>query len=439
MGYAVIDLETTGFSPGRGDRIVEIGVVLVDEDGGIEGEWTTLVNPQRDVGPTHVHGIRASDVVDAPLFSDIAGHMVGMLSGRVVAAHNQAFDLRFLRAELDGSGYALPEGYAALCTMLWSRHLFGASKLSEVCATLGIANTSAHAALGDARAAAEVMGALLRSAGNTPSWDAAALRAVFPLESDAGAVRRIERPAPAALQVFIDTVTLPLWERVSIPLDANDAGGAVYLDMLARVLEDGLISTGEFSRLDAIAEVARLDAERIRALHEQYLSAAYEEAAADGVLTAAERRDLTQIATILDLPDPSQALPVSTAESAAHEGPAVIAATAAAGAPLVKLRGDGTGQPAPTGAEFRLVPGARVVFTGAMSRSREEWSRALSDAGFITGSVTKNCVVLVVADPASQSGKANTARRHGIPIVTEAEFVPVFEAFVASRGMHVAQ
>ena len=33
MAYAVIDLETTGFSPARGDRIIELAVVLVDDDG----------------------------------------------------------------------------------------------------------------------------------------------------------------------------------------------------------------------------------------------------------------------------------------------------------------------------------------------------------------------------------------------------------------------
>ena len=69
-----------------------------------------------------------------------------------------------------------------------------------------------------------------------------------------------------------------------------------------------------------------------------------------------------------------------------------------------------------------------------MSRPREAWARAIADAGFVTGSVTKNCAVLVAEDPASQSGKAKTARAHGIPIVTEAEFIPVFEVFVAQRN-----
>ena len=35
-GYAVIDLETTGFSPPKHHRILEIGVVEVSDDGEIE-------------------------------------------------------------------------------------------------------------------------------------------------------------------------------------------------------------------------------------------------------------------------------------------------------------------------------------------------------------------------------------------------------------------
>ncbi|HCS62115.1 MAG TPA: DNA polymerase III [Microbacterium sp.] len=427
MGCAVIDLETTGFSPARGDRIVEVGVVLVDDSGAVEGEWTTLVNPQRDVGATRIHGIRASDVVDAPLFGDIAAHLVGLLSGRVLAAHNQEFDLRFLRAELASHGYTLPLGYAAVCTMLWSRTLFGAAKLADVCAVLEIEHGSAHAALGDARATAEVMAALVRAAGSTDNWEFSAQRAVFPLASDRAEPARVTpRLAASSAPQFIDTAVLPLWERVSIPVDASDAAAAVYLDMLTRVLEDGLISTVEYSRLEAIAEVAHLSAERIGTLHREYFAAAWVEALADGVVSSDERRELAQIATILDLPAPefSSAASVSARAvvSAAVVSPAIVS-------PAVSTNADAVAR---TGAEFTLSPGARIVFTGTMSRPREEWARAISEAGFVTGSVTKNCAVLVVEDPATQSGKAKTARNHGVPIVTEVEFIPVFEAFVSA-------
>ncbi len=68
--FAVIDFETTGFSPGNGDRVIEIGFVLLGCDGFAEGEWDTLVNPMRDVGASWVHGITDDDVQQAPEFGD---------------------------------------------------------------------------------------------------------------------------------------------------------------------------------------------------------------------------------------------------------------------------------------------------------------------------------------------------------------------------------
>ena len=75
-GYAVIDFETTGFVPERRDRVVEIGIVLTDEEGAIEDQWTTLINPRRDLGPTHIHGITTAQVLNAPEFSDVAPHVL---------------------------------------------------------------------------------------------------------------------------------------------------------------------------------------------------------------------------------------------------------------------------------------------------------------------------------------------------------------------------
>ena len=48
-GYAVVDIETTGFSYKHGHRIVEIGVVELSPEGAVQDSWETLINPQRHI------------------------------------------------------------------------------------------------------------------------------------------------------------------------------------------------------------------------------------------------------------------------------------------------------------------------------------------------------------------------------------------------------
>src|SRR5436309_14889617 len=69
--FAVVAIATTGFSPADGDRVVEIAVARVDLDGHVSDEYSTLVDPGRDVGPVFVHGISNSEVRTAPTFADI--------------------------------------------------------------------------------------------------------------------------------------------------------------------------------------------------------------------------------------------------------------------------------------------------------------------------------------------------------------------------------
>ena len=69
---AVIDVETTGLSPWRNDRLVEIAIVVISPDGQVCTEYETLVNPNRNLGPSRIHQISAQDVLRAPLFADVA-------------------------------------------------------------------------------------------------------------------------------------------------------------------------------------------------------------------------------------------------------------------------------------------------------------------------------------------------------------------------------
>ncbi len=105
----VVDVETTGF--GSQDRIVEIAAITLDPlSWEIVDEYDTLINPQRDVGPTGVHGITASMVEAAPTFADILADIARRLQGMVLVAHNLPFDARMLRYEFARCGIAIDAG-----------------------------------------------------------------------------------------------------------------------------------------------------------------------------------------------------------------------------------------------------------------------------------------------------------------------------------------
>src|SRR5574341_1618658 len=101
---AVLDFETTGFSPKSGCRVVEVAVVRVDPGSEPQLVLDTLVDPDGPVHASRIHGIQDEDVLGAPLFTDLAANVAGALQDTVVAAFNASFDMRFLEDELHRSG-----------------------------------------------------------------------------------------------------------------------------------------------------------------------------------------------------------------------------------------------------------------------------------------------------------------------------------------------
>ena len=108
QGYAVVDFETTGLSPAKGDRAIEIGLVHVAPDGTLEDEHETLIHVDRSVGASWVHHITARELLHAPDFEGIAHELRDLLAGRVFVAHNVSFDSRFLLAEYSRMGASIP-------------------------------------------------------------------------------------------------------------------------------------------------------------------------------------------------------------------------------------------------------------------------------------------------------------------------------------------
>ncbi|BCT75247.1 hypothetical protein SCMU_10890 [Sinomonas cyclohexanicum] len=391
--FSVLDVETTGL--GRYDRIAEIAVVTVDHTGKQLDRWETLVNPERDLGPQHIHGIRAEEIRRAPTFFEIADELEFRLSGNILVAHNLSFDGRFLVQEFTRLGRGLPQAFidGGMCTMSAARAYLPGSRrgLRDCCDAFSIELHDAHCAGADAEATATLLGRYIEL--DARPWHSA-------LETAAAVnwftvpprIARVAYRKPAGWQEphFLERLTAVL------PPSAGPVEHDQYLALLDRALLDRYLSASEKDELISLAADLGIDRSTAHRLHGDYFDAVVDAAWADGVVTEAERADLTLLAGLLGMDD---------------------GALAAAFEP--RLPRQSPGRVAPT-----LAPAVRhgdlVCLTGDMRSPREEIAARLERMGIrVHPGVTKKVKLLVAADADSLSGKARKARDYGIPVVTE--------------------
>ena len=371
--YAVIDVETTGF--GKSDRVVEIGVVVIDANSGeVVDEFDTLINPLRDVGPTHVHGITASMVETAPTFEEVSGALARVIGGNVIVAHNLPFDQRFLLQEFSRADIAVDAG-SGVCTLKLS-----GEKLILACDRYGITIDHHHRALSDARATAQLLSRL----------DAPLTTTAFTFGTDLapGIPRTLRRDSVGGAAMPVS----PSRFRVRYP--TSDELSMSYLHVLDAYLDDLVLEESERASLNDLAGLYGLDEVKRQGLHEAYIESLIAAARRDGIVTAAEHRLIDAVCLALGV-DPSVVPEPSAAVTAPSD-----------------------------------LDGLRVCFTGeaivagvVMKRDRLESIAANFGMQPVSGVSKKGCDLLVAADPSTASGKAQKARDYGIPIIDIREFM----------------
>jgi DNA polymerase-3 subunit epsilon len=158
--YCVVDLETTGLSPGR-SQICEIGAVRIET---LEFAATlqTLVNPRERL-PLQIAaltGIDEKDLRGAPHVGTATARFLEFAGDAVLVAHNARFDMAFLDAavlRIGGQRLAAP----VVDTVWLARRLlagrasrFGLASLAQF---FGTGTHPCHRALPDAEATAEIL------------------------------------------------------------------------------------------------------------------------------------------------------------------------------------------------------------------------------------------------------------------------------------------
>ncbi|MED4123893.1 ATP-dependent DNA helicase DinG [Halalkalibacterium halodurans] len=169
--FVVIDIETTGQSVAQGDRIIEIGAVVIEDEEAVES-FCTLVNPERSIPPfiEELTGISDEMVKGAPTFHQCIPELMSMLEGAVFVAHNVHFDLSFLQKLLEHEGYG-PLLVPIIDTVELSRILLPTEesyKLSALTEQLGLEHENPHRADSDAKVTADLLLLLLQKLRQLP-------------------------------------------------------------------------------------------------------------------------------------------------------------------------------------------------------------------------------------------------------------------------------
>jgi len=371
---AVVDCETTGVY--NSDRVVEIAIVTLDLDGQIIDKWETLVQPQRDVGASHIHGLTAESVRDAPTFADVAGDVAIRLHGACLAAHNLAFDRRMLVNEYSRLGADLAV-LSGLDTLTATR-----CRLSVACSEHRIPLENAHSALADATATATLLSQVL--AGCDQGSPAAA---------PVGLTRsgRVLRRRDVAVVVLPDPPHIAQLAH-ALNHDGLKANVLAYLDVLGRAIADLHIDATERAELATWAAELGLGAAQTAQAHRRYLNDLIDAALEDTIVTEAELDALLRVASALGVEPKTVEQRTRPARS--------------------------------TTSTIALASGMSVTFTGDdPMRPRPLLENHATQLGMTVGNnVTKETDVLVVYENDTSSGKATKARSYGLPIITTEQF-----------------
>lgn len=162
MREIILDTETTGLDPLRGDRLVEIGGIELINHFPTGRTFHVYINPERSMPEEafRVHGLSSEFLSDKPVFASVVDDFVTFIDGAKLVIHNASFDMGFINAELKRAGRDIVGMDRVVDTLSMARRRFvgAANSLDALCSRFGIDNSkrTKHGALLDAELLADV-------------------------------------------------------------------------------------------------------------------------------------------------------------------------------------------------------------------------------------------------------------------------------------------
>src|ERR671911_832397 len=160
--FIALDTETNGLAREQCE-LTEVGAVLVG-GGELHDRWSSLVGVSEPLGRgiQRFTGITQQMVDEAPPPEAVLPQLAKLLQGRVLVAHNAAFDKRVLRQAFARAALDWPDP-PVLCTVALARRFAPLQRrrgLASLADALGIEVGETHRALPDAETCARVFCAL---------------------------------------------------------------------------------------------------------------------------------------------------------------------------------------------------------------------------------------------------------------------------------------
>ncbi len=158
----VLDTETTGLNCEMGHRLVEIGIVELDNHVPTGNYFHYYLNPEResDEAALKVHGLNKEFLSNKPKFDEIVEEFLEFISDSKIIIHNASFDVGFINAELKRCNISELNDDCIIDTLQMAKKKFlGQSvSLDSLCRkyNIDLSERNTHGALKDARLLASV-------------------------------------------------------------------------------------------------------------------------------------------------------------------------------------------------------------------------------------------------------------------------------------------
>ena len=158
----VLDTETTGLDPEDGHRLVEIGIVELENHIPTGNYFHYYLNPERDSDykAEQVHGLSKEFLKNKPRFCDIIDEFIEYISNSMIIIHNAPFDMGFINSELSKCNRMKLDENLIIDTLELAKKKFPGQSVSldSLCRryNIDLSNREMHGALKDAKLLASV-------------------------------------------------------------------------------------------------------------------------------------------------------------------------------------------------------------------------------------------------------------------------------------------